>query len=275
MSNYDKQWSSANPGLLIIMIDQSGSMDGEYQYNESKAVFASKAVNNTIKRIIDRNFSGGSPKDRCSIVVFGYGQNAGLLTEGFLSDLAASPLRVETVKKKISDDGIETDVQMPVYVEPKASGQTNMTEAFKLAKDLIEKFIAAAPDCPAPVVINISDGAPYVGYDYDFDAAETAAKSIMNLSCEDGSPLIFNAHIEKGSVKIKLPTSKDKLSDKNEQFLFEISSLIPEAFRPAAEKNGLAVEPNARGCMIGVEAEDLVKLIDFGSSKGLEDPIRA
>ena len=46
--NNDKQWSSANPGLLVILLDQSGSMMSNYEGNDSKTVFASKAVNKVI-----------------------------------------------------------------------------------------------------------------------------------------------------------------------------------------------------------------------------------
>lgn len=30
MSNNSKQWSTANPGYIIFLIDQSGSMGGDY-----------------------------------------------------------------------------------------------------------------------------------------------------------------------------------------------------------------------------------------------------
>jgi hypothetical protein len=47
--------------------------------------------------------------------------------------------------------------------------------------------------------------------------------------------------------------------------------VIPKAFEVAAKTNGLPLKENARGCIIGAEAEDLINLINFGSSKGLED----
>jgi hypothetical protein len=44
MAKNDKQWSSATPGLLIIMLDQSGSMTQPYE-GTSRTKFATLAVN--------------------------------------------------------------------------------------------------------------------------------------------------------------------------------------------------------------------------------------
>ncbi|MDR3246194.1 MAG: hypothetical protein LBT50_07155 [Prevotellaceae bacterium] len=276
MANYEKKWSSANPGLLVIMLDQSSSMKEEYLDGESKAVFASKAVNSVIQAIIDKNFDGMTPKNRCFIAIFGYGTDALLLKNGYIGELMKSPIRVEQVTQKVNAGTgtlVDKPVNMSIWVEAEAKGVTNMTAAFRGVKDLIEGFINKTPDCPAPIVINISDGAPYIGGDeWDYSEAEKAAQSIMSLSCKDGNPLIFNAHIEKDSFNVKLPADKKELpQNDNAFFLFDISSVIPDAFKSAAEKNNLKVKENARGCMIGANAESLIKLIDFGSSKGLED----
>ena len=280
MANYEKQWSSANPGLLIILLDQSSSMIDEYCDGESKADFATKAVNTVIDAIINSNYDGIKPKDRCFIALIGYSSTVEVAKSGLLSELANNPLKTVQVMKKVNDGTgslVDKPHKMQLWIEPKCNGATNMTAAFNEAKKVIDEFVTKFPDAPAPVIINISDGAPYIGGDYmDHEAAKKAAQSIMGISLEDGSPLIFNAHIEQGSFSVKFPASLNEIPQdpevrQNAQFLFEISSPIPEAFRPAAEKKGLKVKENARGCMIGVDAVDLVKLIDFGSTKGLVD----
>ena len=276
MKNYDKQWSSANPGLLIILLDQSGSMSEEYCDGESKADFATKAVNTVIDAIINSNYDGTKPKDRCFIALIGYSSVADVSKDGFLSELANNPLKTVQITKKVNDGTgslIDKLINMQLWIESKCDGVTNMTAAFNEAKRIIDKFVTDFPDAPAPVIINISDGAPYIGgNDMDYEAAKKAAQSIMNISLEDGSPLIFNAHIDQGGFNVKFPANLNEIpQDPNAHFLFNISSLIPEAFRPAAEKKGLKVKENAKGCMIGVDAVDLVKLIDFGSTKGFVD----
>lgn len=281
MASYEKQWSSANPGLLIIMLDQSGSMEGTYQDGETKAEFAAKAVNKVIQSIIDKNFSGTTPKDRCFIAVIGYETEAALLANGMISQFASNPLKTLDVSQKMSDGAggiIEVPKKMPVWFEAKHGGVTNMASAFKIATEIINEYFAASPDSPAPVIINISDGVPCIwnGSDtvYDLEASTKMAKSLMSMSCSDGNVLLFNAHIEANSFNVQLPASESELpstGDGGAKFLFDISSVIPEGYKGAAEKSGLNVKDNSRGCMIGCDAEGLVKLIDFGSSKGLND----
>lgn len=73
--NNEMQWSSATPGLLVILIDQSGSMLLPMESpneKETRTTFATKAVNRVIDTIIQKNFDGKAPKNRCFISVIGY-----------------------------------------------------------------------------------------------------------------------------------------------------------------------------------------------------------
>lgn len=281
MANYEKLWSSANPGFLIIMLDQSGSMGEEYIDGESKASFASKGINNVIGAIIDKNYSGDKPKDRCFIAVIGYATEAKLLKHGFLSEFAAQPLRHEIIKKKMSNGAggfIEVEFDMPIWFEQEANGVTNMAAAFKIAAQLINDYFKANSASPAPIIINISDGAPCIwnGTEavLDLDETKKMAQSIMATSCEDGNVLIFNAHIEASSFNVQLPNDRNMLpNDDGAHFLFDISSVIPDSYKKAADKSGLKVKDGSRGCMISCDAEGLVKLIKFGSSKGLSGSV--
>ena len=165
MAKNEKQWSSATPGLLIILLDQSGSMLSPYAAGKSRTEFASLAVNKVIDNIISKNYDGEAPKNRCFISVIGYNHDVKELCSGWLKDLDENPLRYETAKEKqYNGNGgiIEVEVKQPVWVEPiTQDGATNMLGAFKLAKDLCEKWMKDNADGPAPVIINISDGVPY------------------------------------------------------------------------------------------------------------------
>ena len=99
MNPYEMQWSSATPGLLIILLDQSGSMTNKYDDNMTKSEFASKAVNRVINTLIQRNFDGESPKNRAFISVIGYDNYVHELCSGYLKDLDAKPM-----KKYIADN---------------------------------------------------------------------------------------------------------------------------------------------------------------------------
>ena len=280
MAQNEMQWSSATPGLLIILVDQSGSMMQEYVDGDSRTVFSAKVINRVINTIIKKNFNKDKPKNRCFISVIGYGYEVKELCSGFLEDLYNNPLKVERRSQKISDGNgglVETEVNQPIWVEPITEDVwTNMRDGFKMAKQLVEDWIADKPECPAPVIINISDGVPY--YDHQDNAKcmrETmeVAKEIMNISNNDGHVLIFNAEIGDGGHKIITPSSESEVavSGAPAQFLFEISSVIPEGYKAAAAKNELSIKEGSKGCIFNADAVELIKLIDFGSSKGQGD----
>jgi hypothetical protein len=281
MATHTKQWSSATPGLMIFLLDQSGSMLYPFKdLAESRTVFATRVVNRVINSIIQKNYNGTSAKNRCFIVTIGYSVGATELCSGFLSVLDESPKRIETVKKKVSDGAgglVEVETKMPIWVEPiDKDGWTDMAAAFRMAKEIIENWIKDKPESPAPVIINVSDGIPYYNFKDEAEcAAETKAiaQEIMNIQTEDGNVLIFNAEIGSGTAPIILPSSLDEVKSGGEgaEFLFEISSVIPDGYAGAAQKNELNLKENARGAVFAADAENLIKLIDFGTSKGQHD----
>ena len=279
MAKNEKQWSSATPGLLIILLDQSGSMLNPYAAGKSRTEFASLAVNKVIDNIIAKNYDGETPKNRCFISVIGYNHDVKELCSGWLKDLDENPLRYETAKEKqYNGNGgiIEVEVKQPVWVEPiTQDGATNMLGAFKLAKDLCEKWMKDNADGPAPVIINISDGVPY----YDRKDPRECMKetvelvdSIKSLSNNDGNVLIFNAEIGEDSNKVVFPTERGAIQQVEAQFLFDITSEIPDSYRDAARKKELLdVKEGSRACIFNAGAVDLIQLIDFGSFKGQGD----
>ena len=274
-----KQWSSATPGLLIIMIDQSGSMLMDYDGPDSRTVFASRAVNRIIDTIIQKNFDGKAPKNRCFIALIGYNHNVKNLASGYLKELDENPIRVETVKQKISDGAgglLTIDKSMPIWVEPiTQDGATNMKGAFEMAKEIIEKWISDKPNNPAPVIINISDGVPYFqGLDVSVCMTQTidVVNQIKAIDMADGKVQIFNAMIGDGQNTKKFPVSESELNSNEAKFLYEISTEIPESYKAAGEaKFGMTIQEGARGAVYDVDGVDLINLIDFGSSKAQGD----
>ena len=277
MANNEMQWSSATPGLLIILVDQSGSMMQPYDGNDSRTVFAAKAVNRVINTIIQKNFDGKTPKNRCFITVIGYDVEVKKLVSGYLQNLEANPLRIEEISKKVSDGAgglVEIKAKMPIWIEPIDKDRwTNMTGAFQMAKETVEAWLNDKPDNPAPVIINISDGMPYYNHKERKECMEetiAVVNEIKSIETSDGKIQIFNAMIGDGE-KVVFPKTPDNLVSDEAKFIYEISTEIPEAYRGAAEKNELAFESGARGAIYNADAEHLVKLIDFGSSKGQGD----
>jgi len=129
-------------------------------------------------------------------------------------------------------------------------------------------------DGPAPVIINISDGVPYYdGKDPRECMKETVslANEIMGLTNNDGNVLIFNAQIDESNGKVVFPSNRSDISQEQAQFLYDITSEVPESYKAAAAKNELPTKEGSRGCIFGADGVQLIQLIDFGSSKGQGD----
>ncbi len=275
-----KQWSSATPGYIIFLIDQSGSMAGQYSDGRNKAEFTALVINRTINDLVFTNSAGDKIKDRVFISIIGYGGNGGNSVEDirsdYLSSFADSPIRTEKLKKKVSDGAgglVEIDDEMAVYIEPKfpQNGLTPMGEALEFAKQLIEGWVAKKPDNPAPVIINISDGMPYTGSnqaDAQTKALNVAAE-IMSISTKDGCPLIFNIHVGQAPFNESgFEENETEINDENARFLFKISSKVPDSYKEAAKKHNFLIKNDSRGFVSNAGPETLIKFINFGSSGG-------
>ena len=279
--SHSQQWSSAHPGLLVFLIDQSGSMQEPFKGEEdSRTVFATKVINRVIDSIIQKNYNGDRAKDRCFIVAIGYSFGAQELCSGFISKLDESPKRIESVKQKVSDGAgglVVVEKKMPIWVEPSTDNRwTDMKAAFEMAKQIIEKWVNDKPESPAPVIINISDGNPYYNHLTETQCMqETAAlvQEIMNIQTNDGNVLVFNAEIGESNTQIILPNSEAEVAaaGAGAKFLYEISSEVPDGYIAAARKNELPVKEHSRCAVFAADAVNLIKLIDFGSSRGQGD----
>ena len=283
--NNSKQWSSATPGYIIFLVDQSGSMNESYQGGKTKAEYTALVINRTINDLIFQNAAGEKVKDRVFISLIGYGGKGGNSVEDirsdYLSNYADQPLRIEKVKKKVPDGAgglVEINEEMPIFLEPLANGLTPMGDALEFAKQLIEGWNQRKPDNPAPIIINVSDGMPYNGSSTnpleEMNKAVASANSIMNISTNDGNPLVFNAHIGDGVNEKKCAENESELvGDEEAQFLFKISSKIPDTYKPAARKYDLKIGENSRGFVSNAGPETLITFIDFGSSAGIADRV--
>ncbi|MFK8266756.1 hypothetical protein [Capnocytophaga cynodegmi] len=277
MNNYTTMWSSATPGFIIFLIDQSASMQEEFTADKNKAEFTASVINETINDLILQCSSGNMVKDRLFVSLIGYGGKGGTsvddIRSGYISSFAESPLRFEAVKKNIPDgDGgfIEIEEEVPIFIEPTCpeNGLTPMAEAFEFAKQLVTAWIEKKPKNPAPVIINISDGFPFTGKDDDDeDIRNTTNKAyeIMSMHMDDGNPLVFNIHLGIGK-ECRFEESSLELPDENAKFLFSISSKVPRAYKEVGRRYDFDIRPNSRGFISNASADSFIKFISFGSS---------
>jgi hypothetical protein len=229
------QCSTATPGYIIFLIDQSGSMCEPFSEKNSRAQYAAKVINDVIYKLFLPNTSGSTIKDRIYLSIIGYGGNGGNsleeLNNGYLSTFAENPLRREKFEREIINRkgvSIIRKIERPIFIEPKAKGNSPIYYALELVKQKIEKWVKTNPNCPAPIVINITDGVPFTGEttkEKEINITVKTAHEIMQLSTKDGSPLLYRVHIEKEEGEIKFPSSISELQgNEMAEFLFKISS---------------------------------------------------
>ena len=254
---------TSNPCCVVILVDQSWSMSEDWGTG-TKAERAAFAVNRILEELVIASRSGDTIKDRCHVSVIGYGQKVECVVDGMISDIASSLIEVKKVKKSIPDGAggiVDVEIEMPVWVQPEANNGTPMHEAFERASDIVQRWCDNRPDSFPPTVINITDGAATQP-----DLTVDAARKVMNLHTTDGNALVFNIHIANNQHGINFPCSTDLLvDDALAEFLFSLSSVLPDPLREMAKEVGLPTDPDARCFSYNADEVTMIRILEFGS----------
>ena len=202
MDKYVNGFTRANPGLIIFIVDQSDSMNIVYEDGRSYAEVAAESVNKSILELAMRFTSGTRIKESAFIAIITHGgidkNNARLYRIDKINELFNSPLRVERHNKTISYDAgemIEIDWDLPIIIEPRAEGESNLSEAFDIASNLIQEWkgreeIDCARDIsldPIPLIVNITTDA----ISYESELVQ-GANRIKEIEMEDGNAMFLN-----------------------------------------------------------------------------------
>jgi serine/threonine protein kinase len=257
---YTKQIGTSSPGLILLLLDQSNTMA-----NNNKAQYVADVANRVIYEIAIASRSGELIKDRFYVGVIGYGASIYPIVGGNISEVAANPLRIEQIERKVNDGSgglVSVKMDTPVWVEPRAESGKPMAEAFEQAHSLIETWVRQNQNSFPPIIINVTDGEPD-----EPEKAKIAAIKLMSLGTSNGNVLLFNAHITSSETtkETQFPSRISDISDPYAKFLFEISSEIPQSVLREAPTVGLSSQANARGLIFNGKAETLIKLLTFGS----------
>lgn len=254
---------TSNPGCIVILVDQSWSMSEEWQTG-TKEEAAALIVNRAIYNLALKCQQGTEIRQRCYVSVISYGESVDCVVEGMIADVYASPIEVKTVKKAIPDGAggiVEVEVELPIWLQPRASGGTPMHEAFERASKIISDWISDWPDSFPPVVINVTDGDPTYP-----DLTGDAARIVMNFQTTDGNVLVYNIHIANSDFPLEFPHNNAQFSDNLfAEFLFSISSVLPESLFPNARACGFSPQPDARCFAYNADETLTTRIIEFGS----------
>ncbi|MFO0870532.1 MAG: vWA domain-containing protein [Pirellulales bacterium] len=276
---YSQEISRQNKALFVFLLDQSYSMEDPIgnSPNRKKDELVT-AINGWLQNMTIRATGGEGIRDYVDIGVIGYRTDAdanpiidsplggALAGRELVSivEIGNNPARMEQKIKQFYDEDagevVETPVEMPVWVEPKAEGGTPMCNALYRAYELVDKWIQEHPRSFPPVVIHISDGESQDGDPLPY------ADPLKGLATEDGNVLLFNCHLsETPGDPFLFPASGEILPNELARVLFKMSSELPEKMFQAAIAEGFELQAGARGMAFNADMVSLIKFLDMGT----------
>ena len=256
---YELPWGSTHPGLLVYLVDLSGSMAWDNKI---------KRVSNTIWNVVDCLLAPcqdmGKYKERFQLVVIGYNQYTYDLFKGGVNDM------VNRV------DNTESNMQfLDTENEAKAQGLTHMAMAYEKASQVIRDWIkgqeAKGIPVPAPVVINITDGNPEEKNLSETESREKAlkaAKELQKISVPDGNVLLFNIPIDgEAGTQQEIMFPSIRPASARAGFLYDASTELSDLFVNRAQRAALPATKGSHFMVSNVSDGSLLgRLVVFGSS---------
>jgi uncharacterized protein YegL len=281
--SYEAEISRRNPGCIVFLLDQSGSMKDPFNGDLAtpKANAAADEINKLLQTLIVNSVKNTNegPRHYFDIGVIGYGADgkvAPCLPDATgetplvpVSELANKRLRVERRPRMVPDGKgghVESTIRVPIWFDPIAGLGTPMREAFQYAGEQVASWAAAHRDSFPPIVVNITDGEPNTD-----PTAE--ARKLSEITTRDGRALLYNIHLPGAKqTPVKFPANASALPDKFSKMLFEISSVLPDKAKQDLAAEGYPTEPGARGFIFNADPIALVKFLEVGTrTTKLED----
>ncbi len=276
---YTAQVNSETPACIVLLVDQSRSMDQlfggktAHGYAKKKKDAVAEAVNGLLRTVIASSRRGAEVKNYFQVSVIGYGQRVGSAFKGPLEgathvsvqELFAHPWRREEVTEREVDAGrlYEWTSVVDTYIDPVANGGTPMGTALVQADRIVESWLTAHARSYPPVVFNVTDGEADNG-----DDPFSPAMAIQGHAGEDGAALLFNIHISSTTERpVLFPDDDVKLPDDYSQLLYSMSSPLPDEVRERARGLHYHINDNARGFAYHAEMTDLFQFFNLGTPR--------
>jgi len=240
---------------------------GHGEYRHSKAQGVADALNRLLFNLVLRCAKSEGIRDYFHVAVIGYGHPVGTLFGEALagnellpiSTIANHPLRIER-RERLFEGGEKSEVNFPIWIEPKAYGWTHMCEALSRAEKLVDHWVTAHPNGYPPLVFNLTDGGATDGDPVPI------ARAIMAKATTDGAALSFNLHLSSRSPSIiQYPASNSGLPEKYAIRLFSMSSVLPDAIADGLRQEGLALQGGARAFVYNSDLVSVIQFLDIGT----------
>lgn len=269
---YSAEISRNNPACILILIDQSGSMEEPFSGSQRrKADGVADVTNRLLQNLVVRCAREEGIRDYFHLGVLGYGVEVGPAFRGPLagrslvpiSEIGHAPARLEE-RTREREDGmgglVREKVRFPIWFESVANGATPMCQALGRAAGLVGDWVRRYPEGFPPIVVNISDGQPT-------DGDPTAiASELRGMRTTDGEVLLLNVHLSAHqSTPIQFPSSDAGLPDAHSRLLYKLSSPLTPGMLSAAQEEGLQAAPGARGFVFNADIISLIKFLNIGT----------
>src|SRR5215470_7357546 len=214
---YQAEISRASPTAIVMVMDQSTSMNHRLKSGQSKADFLADVLNKTLYTIITNCSKADGVRDYFYVGVVAYG--GADARNGFQGALDGEPLHAIS---RPAGDVVEQSVRFPIWFEPHSHGKTAMCAGLNAAIDIVKEWRDAHPSAFPPTVLHVTDGHPSDGN------PEPIADKLKSLATDDGSCLLFNLHVDAGEGRpLIFPNDERALKDRFGKALFRMSSLLP------------------------------------------------
>ena len=267
--SHENNMSTNDPGCIIVLIDQSGSMKSNWGRSSYSLEWgAARSVNHMIGELVERCSKGDEVAPRVRLGFYGYaGSDVNWATSKFSPDADGLVSLEELAECDEEIEDPENEIMLPWVVEEKAYGGTPMKSAFEQIIAIAENFAQNHPDSFPPVIVNITDGMPT---DCNESDLPSIVSPIMNISTSDGAALVFNVHISADpSNPVFLPGPGDNLPDAYAECLYNASSTLPETLATIGrQQHNMTIGEDARCFAFNADSALLIKLLSLASSGG-------
>lgn len=292
VDQYNERLSRRFPGLFVILLDQSESMQERFPSNGlTKADIVTQQVNMVIQRMTESAYREEKTthlRKHAYVCVLGYNDEARPLFNPPIKDidtLDKNPLGWNTISENIYDRHhhlIRTvDKRHRVWIYPVTEGHTQMARAFEAAERYVEQWLHSTPEPGQgprergfpPIVLHVTDAKDSGNTD-----PGAIANRIRDLETRNGRVLLCNCHIDhqsRAEETCMFPVSLDDLkrvpSLKDDQLqwaenMFNMSSIMPEQLREEAERIMVTrIRTGARCFIYNADPEKLVQFLKWGT----------
>lgn len=275
---YSKRITPSSPALIIIAVDQSGSMNEAFTNHSmivSKSEIASMIASAMIDELVCRSRHADRNRRYFDISVFGYSKIDAypLLCDSWhpvpitLFEQHEPKRLIRTIEYLTPDNHLRL-IEEPYseWIEPKAAGPTPMLEMLDRVTDMVREWCANRQnqDSFPPIVFNITDGVDEMEYT---TLHKRKVEQLKQIGTNDGNTIVINVCIDScpKEERLNFPSLANIPSQHPAKLLVDISTILPECFATLHKRyNTKLSEPPFLSLCYNAAALDIIPMLPMG-----------